>query len=95
VLINGTKTATISVTGANNTLEGIAKTINAANAGVTANVITDSNGSRLSLLSSTTGAQVKSAFLGVLQESQAVPLYQDVFHGSHRRKQRVPKSGRH
>src|SRR5882672_9934075 len=56
VLINGTKTATISVTGANNTLDGIAKTINAANAGVTANVITDSNGARLSLLSSTTGA---------------------------------------
>src|SRR5258708_4242153 len=53
--INGTKTATISVNGANNTLDGIARTINAANAGVTANVITDSNGARLSLLSSTTG----------------------------------------
>jgi flagellar hook-associated protein 2 len=53
--INGTKTATITVDGANNTLDGIARTINAANAGVTANVIVDSNGSRLSLLSSTTG----------------------------------------
>ena len=55
IAINGTKTATIAVDGTNNTLDGIAKTINAANAGVTANVIVDSSGARLSLLSTTTG----------------------------------------
>jgi flagellar hook-associated protein 2 len=37
-------------------LDGIAKAINAANAGVTANVVVDTKGARLSILSSTTGA---------------------------------------
>lgn len=54
--INGQKTATITVDSTNNTLDGIASAINAANAGVTASVITDTKGARLSILSSTTGA---------------------------------------
>ena len=56
ISINGTKTATITVDSTNNTLDGVAKTINGANAGVTASVIVDSKGARLSILSSTSGS---------------------------------------
>lgn len=52
----GTGTAqTITVTSANDTLSGLATTINQAGLGVTASVITDANGARLALLSNTTG----------------------------------------
>jgi flagellar hook-associated protein 2 len=37
------------------TLQSVAKTINSQNAGITANVITDANGSRLTLISNNTG----------------------------------------
>jgi flagellar hook-associated protein 2 len=47
---------TISVDSANNTLAGLAATINQANIGVSASVVTDSSGSRLSLISQTSGA---------------------------------------
>lgn len=47
---------TISVDPANATLAGLAATINQAGIGVTANVVTDSTGSRLSLTSQTSGA---------------------------------------
>ena len=47
---------TITVDSSNNTLTGLAQTINAANAGVTASIVTDSSGSRLALLSTTSGA---------------------------------------
>jgi flagellar hook-associated protein 2 len=56
IQINGSKTATITVGSTNNSLDGVAAAINAANAGVTASVITDTRGARLSILSSTTGA---------------------------------------
>jgi len=42
-------TSTIHITSANNSLSGLAKAINSANAGVTATVMTDSTGSRLVL----------------------------------------------
>jgi flagellar hook-associated protein 2 len=49
-------TTTITVDSTNNTLSGIASSINGLNLGVTANVVTDANGSRLTLVSNTTGA---------------------------------------
>ena len=47
---------TINVTSANNTLAGIASAINASGAGVTANVVNDAGGARLSIVSNTSGA---------------------------------------
>jgi flagellar hook-associated protein 2 len=55
ISIGGTKTATITVDGTNNTFAGVAAAINAANAGVTASVVTDTKGARLSILSTTSG----------------------------------------
>ncbi len=53
----GTGTAhTININSSNNTLAGLAASINAAGIGVTASVLTDANGSRLSLVSATSGA---------------------------------------
>ena len=46
---------TITVDNTNNTLDGLATSINNQNLGVTASVITDSNGAHLSLLSNTSG----------------------------------------
>ncbi len=46
----------ISVDPANNTIAGLAATINQAGLGIAASVVTDSSGSRLSLISQTTGA---------------------------------------
>lgn len=45
----------ITVDNTNNTLNGLASSINAQNLGVTANVVTDANGARLTLLSNSTG----------------------------------------
>jgi flagellar hook-associated protein 2 len=47
---------TINVTSSNNTLDQLAATVNGQNDGVTANVINDANGSRLALVSNTSGA---------------------------------------
>ncbi len=47
---------TITLDSSNNTVTGLAASINALNGGVTASVITDSNGSRLSLISNASGA---------------------------------------
>ncbi len=47
---------TVSVDPANNTLAGLAATINQAGLGISASVVTDSSGSRLSLISQTSGA---------------------------------------
>jgi flagellar hook-associated protein 2 len=54
--IGGGTSQTISVDPANNTIAGLAATINQAGLGVTASVVTDSSGSRLSLVSQTSGA---------------------------------------
>jgi flagellar hook-associated protein 2 len=52
----GSNTATtITVDSTNNTLNGLASAINGGNYGVTASVITDANGSRLALVSNTSG----------------------------------------
>jgi flagellar hook-associated protein 2 len=47
---------TVSVDPSNNTLAGLASTINQAGIGVSASIVTDSSGSRLSLISQTDGA---------------------------------------
>ena len=53
----GTGTAqTITLNSTDNTLSGLASAINTANFGVTANVVTDSSGSRLVLVSGTSGS---------------------------------------
>jgi flagellar hook-associated protein 2 len=52
---NGTA-QTINLDSADNTLSGLASAINASGIGITANVLTDANGSRLSLVSGTSGA---------------------------------------
>jgi flagellar hook-associated protein 2 len=52
---NGT-TQTITLTSADNTLSGLASAINASGVGITASLLTDSSGSRLSLVSGTSGA---------------------------------------
>jgi len=52
---NGTA-QTITLNSSNNTLAGLASAINSSGAGVTASVLTDSTGSRLSLVSGTSGA---------------------------------------
>jgi len=46
---------TISITSSNNTLASLAKSINSAGIGVTAAVLTDASGSRLSIVSGTSG----------------------------------------
>lgn len=54
-LTEGSKSYTITVTSANNTLEGLAAAINASGSGVGASVVTDNRGSRL-VLKGQTGA---------------------------------------
>jgi len=53
----GTNTAVpIAINSGNNTLAGLAETINSSTAGVTASVITDASGARLAIVSNTSGA---------------------------------------
>jgi len=53
----GNRTAqTITLNSSNNTLAGLASAINSSNAGITASVLTDATGSRLSLVSGTSGS---------------------------------------
>ena len=52
---SGTAT-TITLNSSNGTLSGLASAINASGAGITASVLTDASGSRLSLVSGTSGA---------------------------------------
>ncbi|MGB7549740.1 MAG: flagellar filament capping protein FliD [Terracidiphilus sp.] len=47
---------TVTLTSSNNTLSGLAAAINSSGAGITASVLTDASGSRLSLVSGTSGA---------------------------------------
>lgn len=61
---------TIPITAGNSGLSGIARSINAANAGVTATVLTDANGSRLSIKSATGEAK---AFTLTASEDPAAP----------------------
>jgi len=53
---SGAQSVSIAIDSTSNTLAGIRDKINAANAGVTASIVTDSSGARLALQSSSTGA---------------------------------------
>lgn len=68
----GTSAVVIDLTDPNTTLEQVRDRINAANAGVTASIVTDASGARLSVSSKSTGldSQIRigaSGALGVLQ----------------------------
>ncbi len=54
--VGGGTAQTITLNSTNNTLAGLAQAINSSGVGVTASVLTDSSGSRLSLVSGTSGA---------------------------------------
>jgi flagellar hook-associated protein 2 len=56
IQVGGGKAHVVNVNSTSNTLAGLASAINAAGIGVTANVLTDANGSRLSLVSGSSGA---------------------------------------
>lgn len=65
----------ITVDSTNNTLDGVAQTINAANIGVSASVINDANGARLAIVSNTSGTPGNltiSASTGLPAFTQAV-----------------------
>lgn len=66
----------ITVDGTNNTLAGLAQSINAANIGVSASLISDANGTRLAVVSNTSGAPGNltiSGTAGLPAFTQAVP----------------------
>jgi flagellar hook-associated protein 2 len=54
--VGGGKSVTLTLNSSDNTLSGLAAAINASGVGITANVLTDSSGSLLSLASGTSGA---------------------------------------
>jgi flagellar hook-associated protein 2 len=54
--VGGAPPVSVTIDSTNNTLDGLATSINNQNAGVLASVINDANGSRLALVSQTTGA---------------------------------------
>lgn len=56
IAVGGGQASTVTVDGSNDTLSGLAAAINGQNIGVTASVITDANGARLALVSSTSGS---------------------------------------
>ncbi|MDR3742566.1 MAG: flagellar filament capping protein FliD [Terracidiphilus sp.] len=59
----------ISVSSSSNTLSGLASAINSAGIGVTASVLTDSSGSRLSIVSGTSGASGNLTVTSALTDS--------------------------
>src|SRR6185437_5547836 len=56
IQVGGSPANSITVDGTNDTLAGLASSINAANLGITASVVTDASGARLSIVSQTQGA---------------------------------------
>jgi flagellar hook-associated protein 2 len=56
IQIGGSTAKTISIDGSNDTLAGLASSINASNLGITASVVTDASGARLAIVSQTSGA---------------------------------------
>ena len=56
ITVGSGKTNTITIGSSNNTLTGLASSINKMNIGVTASVVTDANGARLALVSQSSGA---------------------------------------
>lgn len=77
-LIGSGSSQTVSVDPANATIAGLAATINQAGIGITASVVTDSSGSRLSLISQTSGAagqiSIDSSALSDTTNGNAVSL---------------------
>lgn len=65
----GSGTAQTVEVGSDNTLSGLAATINNADIGVTASVVTDANGSRLSIVSGTSGASGNLTVTSVITDS--------------------------
>jgi flagellar hook-associated protein 2 len=76
ITINGngnSQTFKISdLSSSNQTLKGLATAINSAGVGVTANVLTDSSGSRLSLVSTTSGAAGQMTITSSLTDAKSV-----------------------
>ena len=66
LVLNG---KSINIDSTNDTLSTLANAINSGNYGVTANVITDSSGSRLSLVSQTSGSSGAISITGGLEDS--------------------------
>lgn len=62
---------TITIDSSNNTLSTLANAINSGSFGVTANVLTDSSGSRLELTSNTSGAAGNITLSGALNDTTA------------------------
>lgn len=56
ITVGSNPAATVTVDNTDNTLSGLAATINGQNLGVTASVVTDANGARLAIVSNTTGS---------------------------------------
>ena len=74
---------TITLDSGNNTLAGLAKSINQLSAGVNATVITDSSGSRLSLISSKSGAanEITTDASGLSESDGSVPSFTETQSG--------------
>jgi flagellar hook-associated protein 2 len=83
ITVGSGTTHTINV-GSNNTLAGLAASINSAGIGVTASVLTDTKGSRLSLVSGTSGAggnlTIGSSIVDT-SNSNAALSYSEAVHG--------------
>jgi len=76
---------TINVSSSNSTLAGLAASINSAGIGVSARVLTDANGSRLSLVSGTSGGQgnlIVSPTLTDTSNTSASLTYKSVIPGA-------------
>ncbi len=69
VQIGSGSSQTITLGGSSNTLASLASTINSGNYGVTASVVTDTNGSRLSLVSDNSGSAGQISLSSSLSDS--------------------------
>jgi flagellar hook-associated protein 2 len=78
------KSHTITLSSSNNTLAGLAAAINSAGIGVTASVLTDSSGSRLSVVSGTSGRNGNLTISSTIIDSSngsAALTYKEAVHG--------------
>ncbi len=81
ISVAGNTPVSIDITSTNNTLAGLAATINnTPNIGVTASIITDANGARLALVSNTSGAPGNLTITGnfALANNTAINFHQGV-----------------
>ncbi len=70
----GTQVASVTVSSTNNTLDQLAAAINSQTTAVTASVITDANGARLSFVSTATGAPGNLAVTGILHRTDSTAI---------------------